>query len=207
MRPRGIPRGKHARDHADESRHPHASMRPRGIPRGKRRFRRVIRRRLRTASMRPRGIPRGKHSTLGMNVVTPGGFNEAAGNTPRKTPPCSSAATTGCSRFNEAAGNTPRKTSGVVPFVDRVTIASMRPRGIPRGKRTARKPLCMKGLPWQSRAVSRRCVATAENTAASREFMGQKYSIIKDPRALRALPGGTTAPKRSIHGGEMRITR
>ena len=170
-------------------------------------------------------------------ALAPGCFNEAAGNTPRKTrcassrrscrrpaasmrprgiprgkPPRAMPSSRSHSCFNEAAGNTPRKTPGRAAILAVLesggrSSASMRPRGIPRGKRTARKPLCMKGLPWQSRAVSRRCVATAENTAASGEFMGQKYSIIKDPRALRALPGGTTAPKRSIHGGEMRITR
>ena len=37
----------------------------------------------------------------------------------------------------------------------------MRPRGVPRGSRTARKSLCVNGLPWQLRAVSRRRVATA----------------------------------------------
>ena len=137
--------------------------------------------------MRPRGIPaenlRNRSRDIKDGSAAPG-FNEAAGNTRGKPVDLTADDSAGSTTlsFNEAAGNT-------------------------RGKRTARKSLCMKGLPWQSRAVSRRCVATAETATASGEFMGQKYSIIKDLRAPRALPGETTAPKRSIHGGEMRITR
>ena len=83
MRPRGIPRGKRAAELRDE---PGAD-----------------------ASMRPRGIPRGKRTSPG-------------------SPSC------GASRFNEAAGNTPRKTNTGRLVVQYVQPASMRPRGIPRGK-------------------------------------------------------------------------
>ena len=58
--------------------------------------------------MRPRGIPRGKLAHV--HHAYHRGFNEAAGNTPRKTriPRQSYPAVNWC--FNEAAGNTPRKT-------------------------------------------------------------------------------------------------
>ena len=60
--------------------------------------------------MRPRGIPRGKRALASIIIVRSAArFNEAAGNTPRKTRPVTHGGRTrGC--FNEAAGNTPRKT-------------------------------------------------------------------------------------------------
>ena len=84
-------------------------MRPRGIPRGKRDRRRRGYRSCRAASMRPRGIPRGKPARRPRRP----GRNR---------------------RFNEAAGNTPRKTRGTVHHAIHHSSASMRPRGIPRGK-------------------------------------------------------------------------
>ena len=86
-------------------------MRPRGIPRGKHLAGLVRVEHQHLASMRPRGIPRGKllHLLERLHPV-PRGFNEAAGNTPRKT--YVAELTYGRrSCFNEAAGNTPRKTS------------------------------------------------------------------------------------------------
>ena len=86
MRPRGIPRGK--RDDAEHFAvgRGAASMRPRGIPRGKPPTIRQQRAGFRYASMRPRGIPRGKRRGAGVNESAAlRGFNEAAGNTPRKT--------------------------------------------------------------------------------------------------------------------------
>ena len=92
------------------------------------------------ASMRPRGIPRGKpvrRILIGPDVAR---FNEAAGNTPRKTAGSRAAPERRRRRFNEAAGNTPRKTRrasacrrGEYP-AGNAGRASMRPRGIPRGK-------------------------------------------------------------------------
>ena len=61
--------------------------------------------------MRPRGIPRGK-------------------------PRCAPAGSGRTTRFNEAAGNTPRKTSPNSNENGSTFSASMRPRGIPRGKPT-----------------------------------------------------------------------
>ena len=95
MRPRGIPRGKRQATLPAGHPDPDASMRPRGIPRGKPRARTGLRKadaNRKTvyegaASMRPRGIPRGKTSAFG-SQRRPGPssrFNEAAGNTPRKT--------------------------------------------------------------------------------------------------------------------------
>ena len=86
--------------------------------------------------MRPRGIPRGKHVVD--QVISDWkqrGFNEAAGNTPRKTSSARYRQAASRRRFNEAAGNTPRKTYEVDAEPGRVMCASMRPRGIPRGKR------------------------------------------------------------------------
>ena len=37
--------------------------------------------------------------------------------------------------------------------------------------------------------------------------LGHNYPVVKDLRPVRVLPGTTAALKRSIHGGEMRITR
>ena len=63
------------------------------------------------ASMRPRGIPRGKPACAVSTCRPRPRFNEAAGNTPRKTTVVAAlpASTPDC--FNEAAGNTPRKTA------------------------------------------------------------------------------------------------
>ena len=66
----------------------------------------------------------------------------------------------------------------------------MRPRGTPRGSRTASKSLCVNGLPWQLRAVSRRRVATAGAAMTSGVFLNHNYPVVKDLPALRALPGG-----------------
>ena len=81
----------------------------------------------------------------------------------------------------------------------------MRPRGVPRGSRTARKSLCVNGLPWQLRAVSRRRVATAGAAMTPGVFLDHNYLVIKDLPALRALPGVAAAPQRSIREGELRI--
>ena len=114
--------------------------------------------------MRPRGIPRGKHAASPPIGLQRQGFNEAAGNTPRKTArrstralepaPLASMRPRGIPRgkppalgadqgrrvgFNEAAGNTPRKTSYGGRFRRIFVRASMRPRGIPRGKRRQRQ--------------------------------------------------------------------
>ena len=66
----------------------------------------------------------------------------------------------------------------------------MRPRGVPRGNRTARKSLCVNELPWQLRAVSRRGVATIGAAMTPGVFLDHNYLVIKDLPALRALPGG-----------------
>ena len=61
-------------------------------------------------------------------------FNEAAGRTPRK--PCRWCLTRPCAApcFNEAAGRTPRKHAEVARGRDPLPgLASMRPRGVPRG--------------------------------------------------------------------------
>ena len=78
----------------------------------------------------------------------------------------------------------------------------MRPRGQTPRMRTARKLLCPNGLPWQLRAVGRWCGMMAEVAPKSVEFCGRNYPVFKDLRPMRALPGSTAAPKRSIHGGE-----
>ena len=84
-------------------------MRPRGIPRGKRPRGARVEEAAQAASMRPRGIPRGKRRSARLHW-------------------------TPTARFNEAAGNTPRKTVELVVVVGVQLDASMRPRGIPRGK-------------------------------------------------------------------------
>ena len=85
-------------------------MRPRGIPRGKRPGPRRAGVTRRAPSMRPRGIPRGKpHELEKLNRLSLA-FNEAAGNTPRKTNAVA-VVVGGIIAFNEAAGNTPRKTA------------------------------------------------------------------------------------------------
>ena len=158
MRPRGIPRGKHVVSDRVALILYEASMRPRGIPRGKRattcagspatrRFneaagntpRKTLEEspmpRLRqAASMRPRGIPRGKRKGGRWKIAPNIRFNEAAGNTPRKTRPRLPTRSTPTRCFNEAAGNTPRKTSNNAWRSAVRLSASMRPRGIPRGK-------------------------------------------------------------------------
>ena len=58
--------------------------------------------------MRPRGIPRGKVSAVAGADDEWAGFNEAAGNSPRKVPRLPTGTPSG-TRFNEAAGNSPRK--------------------------------------------------------------------------------------------------
>ena len=85
-------------------------MRPRGIPRGKHRSLLVVTEvGGREPSMRPRGIPRGKlENASGSNASAP--------------------------TFNEAAGNTPRKTTEGKTYSAQTLDPSMRPRGIPRGK-------------------------------------------------------------------------
>ena len=62
-------------------------------------------------------------------------FNEAAGNTPRKTRQAARGRYGRWHCFNEAAGNTPRKTQPRPRVCVVLVVASMRPRGIPRGKR------------------------------------------------------------------------
>ena len=156
--------------------------------------------------MRPRGVPRGSSALLRRVPITlQPRFNEAAGRTPRKPPAPSRIVARSArasmrprgvprgsppnlrhgqgdpggsrrrrlGRFNEAAGRTPRK-------------------------RTARKSLCVNGLPWQLRAVSRRRVATAGAAMTPGVFLDHNYLVIKDLPALRALPGVAAAPQRSI---------
>ena len=166
-------------------------MRPRGIPRGKRLLSGPANRR-RHASMRPRGIPRGKQRSprspsrpqLGFNEAagntprkTPGRsgrrcwrqrFNEAAGNTPRKTRSGSSSRMA-WSRFNEAAGNTPRKTARRLVFVPQHRLASMRPRGIPRGKQPLPRSLARASVAsMRPRGIPRGKLAIAHFSGGSK---------------------------------------
>ena len=196
MRPRGVPRGSFrfsARTGApawrfneaagrtprkrlchcvSSSSSSSASMRPRGVPRGSSHRDRHRGLGDGDASMRPRGVPRGSPRTPAASASVVQSFNEAAGRTPRKPRPALRVGSRPF-RFNEAAGRTPRK-------------------------RTARKSLCVNGLPWQLRAVSRRRVATARAARTPGVFLDHNYPVVKDLPALRALPGVAAAPQRSI---------
>ena len=171
MRPRGVPRGS-VIEETDPDLHFGASMRPRGVPRGSR--------------FGTRDAPSARSS-----------FNEAAGRTPRKRARSGRAAPAEPQGFNEAAGRTPRKRplawvrGSATPSFNEA--AGRTPR-----KRTARKSLCVNGLPWQLRAVSRRRVATARAARTPGVFLDHNYPVVKDLPALRALPGVAAAPQRSI---------
>ena len=186
-----------------------ASMRPRGqTPRMHPRQPMNGRRNDPGASMRPRGqTPRmlEKHRVCAV-------FHQAASMRPRgqtpRMPRQSSRPVGRCSRrFNEAAGADPADARPANAPAPRGWHASMRPRGQTPRMRTARKSLCVNGLPWQLRAVSRRRVATAGAAMTSRGFLDHNYPVVKDLPALRALPGVAAAPQRSIRKGEMRIIR
>ena len=73
--------------------------------------------------MRPRGIPRGKPPTRRRTRSRAPPFNEAAGNTPRKTAGGESRANFREPAFNEAAGNTPRKTAKYEGQIGRIVSA------------------------------------------------------------------------------------
>ena len=213
MRPRGIAVGAPASD---------ASMRPRGSPRGieYRADRFAVRdpcfneaagkspRNPGIAGGRPRGSSRfneaaGKsprnadrtwrsfNEAAGKSPRNPGApsgrFNEAAGKSPDSA--------RGLSRgsFNEAAGKSPRKH-------ERDEVASMRPRGSPRGIGplvTDCGPRCW--LPECERSGG--CCARAATAAALSRDHSLQLSSCQRVAGVRALPGGATALERSRHGG------
>ena len=109
MRPRGVPRGCRRGERRRNAGRHRASMRPRGVPRGCRPHRQPAEG-PRQASMRPRGVPRGcrRRTSAGGRGAAPRGFNEAAGRTPRMP-------------VLEAERDV------------NAMLASMRPRGVPRG--------------------------------------------------------------------------
>ncbi len=246
MRPRGGPRGcgTHGNPHAPAL---IASMRPRGGPRGCALLEdsKCL---LLLASMRPRGGPRGclrsptrrttlhscfneatgrtpwmrQHHRGGQNLAL--GFNEATGRTPWMPSTSAWAPSRACS-FNEATGRTPWMPDGARVGLGEGRLASMRPRGGPRGCLTCilvvderdRASMRPRGGPRGCGPRANHCARTAchghcercgvafgmtaEAAPRSAVFRGDNYPVVKDLRALRALPGVAAAPKRSIHGG------
>ena len=72
---------------------------------------------------------------------------------------------------------------------------------------TVRKSLWLNGLPWHLRAVRWMLRREHRRSVDPVAVMDENYPVIKELRALRALSVVAAAPERSIHGGELCVTR